>query len=116
MLRKLNFVSFLVSVSFVAAGGAIESHALAGTLDVPVVGGTTVKPGSWPDVVAVRTVDGGLCTGTLLEADLVLTAGHCVAAGPVEVVIGSVDLDEPAEVRAVNSATAYPRWESSFDV
>ena len=59
-------------------------------LATPVVGGKTVPRGAWPDAVAVlaptaavhRHVD---------RPDVVLTAGHCVAAQPVEVVVDTVD-------------------------
>ncbi|HUS27282.1 MAG TPA: trypsin-like serine protease [Kofleriaceae bacterium] len=89
----------------------------AGTLDSPVVGGTVVKPGVWPDAVAVLTKDGGLCTGTLLAADLVLTAGHCAAAEAVQVIVGRVDLEWfGGDVRDVKWSKAYPSWQSSFDV
>ena len=61
-----------------AEGLNVLHHANAGTLDTPVVGGKIVKPGTWPDVVAVLGADGSLCSGTLIDVDLVLTAGHCI--------------------------------------
>ncbi|MBR1034142.1 trypsin-like serine protease [Bradyrhizobium liaoningense] len=47
-----------------------------------VWGGTRVKPGSYPGVVGVtrRGSQQILCTGTLIAADLVLTAAHCVCS------------------------------------
>ena len=84
---------------------------------MPVVGGKLVKPGDYPDVVAVLTEDGGMCSGTLLGADLVLTAGHCIGGHPVEVIIGSVDLAQPGgQRRAVKWSKAYPNWEYRYDV
>jgi trypsin len=112
MLRIASFVCIL-STAFI--GHTLP--ALAGTSTAPVVGGTEVEPGTWPDVVAVLGEDGGLCTGTLLAADLVLTAGHCIGIRPVEVVIGSVDLARPGgERRAVKWSRAYPEWEQRYDV
>src|SRR4051812_47212670 len=90
MLRTTVLATLLFSSSLLP----LASIASAGTLDSPVVGGTTVKPGAWPDVVAVLTSDGGLCSGTLIGADLVLTAAHCTDAQPVEVILGSVDLSK----------------------
>ncbi len=56
-----------------------------------VVGGEPSAPGAWPAVVAVRA-NGQLCTGTLIESDLVLTAAHCfrsTQAQTVEIVLGN---------------------------
>ncbi len=95
----------------------IARPARAGTLDVPVVGGTAVKPGAFPDVVAVLGADGSMCSGTLIAADLVLTAGHCIEGDPIEVIIGSIDLVRPdGDRRRVKWARAYPDWLDSYDV
>jgi secreted trypsin-like serine protease len=93
------------------------STAHAGVLEQPVVGGRVVEPGAFPDVVAVFGADGSLCTGTLLEADLVLTAAHCIEGDPIEVIVGSVDLARPGgDHRRVKWARAYPDWLAKFDV
>jgi secreted trypsin-like serine protease len=106
----LSFVMFGLLSSF-----AMTSH--AGSLDVPVVGGTTVQRGAFPDVVAVLGADGSLCSGTLLGADLVLTAGHCIEGDPIEVMIGSVDLAQPdGDRRRVKWSRAYPNWRDTYDV
>lgn len=88
----------------------------AGSIEQPVVGGTTVALGKYPDVALV-VAPMALCTGTLIAPDVVLTAGHCIDTDPKEVLIGSVDYTKPdGEVIAVKSATAYPSWEDQFDV
>lgn len=117
MRSLLVTASFLLSVLVGLLGvfafllvGATSAHA-------QIVGGTTVRPGDWPDVVAVFAEDGSMCTGTLLGADLVLTAGHCIGGNPTEVLVGSVDIAKPdGQRRAVKWAKAYPRWESTFDI
>ena len=104
-------------VAALCVAAVAPREASAGLIDVPIVGGTVAKPGDWPDVVAVFTEDGGLCSGTLLGADLVLTAGHCIGGKPFEVIVGAVDLARPdGQRRAVKWAKAYPSWESEYDV
>jgi secreted trypsin-like serine protease len=94
----------------------VSTSALAGTLQSPVVGGTSAKVGEWPDAVAVLAND-AMCTGTLIAPDVVLTAGHCIETNPVEVIIGSVELTKPGGMAIkVKSATAYPNWQHSYDV
>ncbi len=117
MQNVTSFVSSLVSSLLVVGVLGASPPAEAGLVGMPVVGGKLVRPGDWPDVVAVLTEDGGLCSGTMLGADLVLTAGHCIGGHPVEVIIGSVDLARPGgERRAVKWSKAYPNWEFRYDV
>ena len=98
--------------SFALASGA----AFASGVEAPVVGGTAVPAGEWPDTVAVLASN-AMCSGTLIAPDVVLTAGHCIDTHPKVVVVGSVDLAKPGGTAiAVKSATAYPRWQSSYDV
>src|SRR5262245_37991383 len=95
---------------------ALGTPARAASLDAPVVGGQVVEPGAFPDVVAVLGADGGLCTGTLIDADLVLTAGHCIGMDPIEVIVGSVDFSRPdGDRRSVKWSRAYPEWTDRYD-
>ncbi len=85
------------------------------TGDAPVVGGAPVPRGRWPDAAAVL-LQRGICSGTLVARDVVLTAGHCIAGGPVEVVLDSVDHARPGGERIrVAWALAYPDWWSRYD-
>jgi uncharacterized protein (TIGR03382 family) len=105
MRKQLTLAALLVSTT-----------TFAGSIEQPVVGGTTVAAGKYPDVALV-IAPMALCTGTLIAPDVVLTAGHCIDTQPKEVLLGSVDYTKPdGEIIAVKSATAYPSWESSFDV
>ena len=110
--------SLLIVLSSLSLSLCAKPHeALAGGLDAPVVGGTDVMPGEWPDVVAVFGADGSLCSGTLIASDLVLTAGHCIEGKPFVVIVGSVDLAQPdGEQRDVKWSRAYPDWEHQYDV
>ena len=94
----------------------LSTPVLAGTLDAPVVGGTPVQPGEWPDVVLVVAPE-ALCTGTLIAPDVVLTAGHCIDTHPALVLVDSVDYGMPGgEPIKIKSATAYPDWQDKYDV
>lgn len=86
---------------------------------IPVIGGGDAPPGAWPDVAALR--DGQarlLCTGTLIAANVVVTAGHCDRTDLVDVLIGGVPLDHPelGEVIPVMAKFAYPSSQDSEDV
>jgi endonuclease G len=106
MLKTLTLTCVLFSSSF----------ALAGVLDPPVVGGTPVPAGEWPDVVLV-VAPTAACSGTLVAPDVVLTAGHCIETHPQLVVIGTVDYNQPGgEAIRVKSAVAYPDWQHHYDV
>ncbi len=85
----------------------------------PVIGGGDAPAGAWPDVAALR--DGQaklLCTGTLIAANVVLTAGHCDRTDLADVLVGGVPLDHPeqGEVLGIASKLAYPDAAESEDV
>jgi uncharacterized protein (TIGR03382 family) len=115
-MQRISF-ALVVSVLFSTVLVSRHTTARAAPLDAPVVGGTTVERGAFPDVVAVLGADGSLCSGTLIAADLVLTAGHCIDGDPIEVIIDSVDLARPdGDRRRVKWARAYPEWIDTYDV
>lgn len=92
------------------------STAIADPAPPPVIGGKTVDPGAWPDVVAVIGTEGA-CSGTLIAPDVVLTAGHCVDIQPKVVIANTVDYATAAGDRIpVKWARAYPNWEHRYDV
>jgi trypsin len=65
--------SAVLAVVLLASSGS----AVAGTLEQPILGGSQATLGQYPTVVAIE-VGGGLCTGTLITKDWILTAAHCV--------------------------------------
>lgn len=65
------------TLGLVLASTLCAAPALAGTGDAPIVGGTGATVGQFPTTVGIE-LGGGLCTGTLLTKDWVLTAAHCV--------------------------------------
>src|SRR5688500_1012701 len=64
----------------------------------PVIGGTAVPAGKWPDAVAV--LGQGSCTGTLIAPDVVLTAGHCADAGMTTVIADTTNYNATGGKRA----------------
>ena len=105
----LKTISCLCLWSFVASIAAADPF-------VPVVGGSPVPAGKWPDAVAVLAQTAA-CTGTLIAPDVVLTAGHCIETHPIVVVVDTTDFGKPGgEMIAVKSATAYPDWRDQYDV
>ncbi|MBL9015356.1 MAG: trypsin-like serine protease [Myxococcales bacterium] len=93
------------------------SNAASANPPPPVVGGTRVAPGAWPDVVAVLGPHGS-CTGTLIAPDVVLTAGHCADIAPTHIIANTVDYAVPyaGDRIAVKWTRAYPRWAEQYDV
>jgi MYXO-CTERM domain-containing protein len=80
-----------------------------------IVGGTLAPANKWPDAVAVLGAQGA-CTGTLIAPDVVLTAGHCVG-GMTQVIANTTDYNAAGGARAtIKTHTAYPNWETTYDV
>ncbi|HEY0251609.1 MAG TPA: trypsin-like serine protease [Kofleriaceae bacterium] len=92
---------------------AIEALASAGT---PVVGGTSVPSGKWPDAVAILGKT-GTCSGTLIAPTVVLTAGHCSEIQAQQVVANTTDYaSQTGERVAIRRLVAHPDWQTGTDL
>ena len=118
-MSRLIVATLLAVPAFASADpiGTIETgNPDVGPTAIEVIGGTAVPAGKWPDAVAVLGAQGS-CTGTLIAPDVVLTAGHCAAANPTRVIANTLNYNGTGGTSAtVKSITAYPNWETSYDV
>jgi secreted trypsin-like serine protease len=82
----------------------------------PIIGGTNVPAGKWPDTVAVIGAQ-GMCSGTLIAPDVVLTAGHCAEVNPTQIIANTIDYAAQGGAHVnVKTITAYPNWQTQYDV
>jgi len=103
------------SLAIAETRGGIEQVHTSETA-APVIGGTEVPSGKWPDTVAVVGAQGS-CSGTLIAPDIVLTAGHCADAGLTQVIANTTDFQAAGGVRSqIASITAYPNWQTTHDI
>lgn len=113
VVASLAVLGFSAHVSADTAGLPDTVDPTTGPAEI--VGGTLAPAGKWPDAVAVIG-NQGACTGTLIAPDVVLTAGHCVG-GMTTVIANTLDYNTQTGQRAtIKSHTAYPNWETTYDV
>ncbi|MCP4448955.1 MAG: trypsin-like serine protease [Myxococcales bacterium] len=95
-----------------------------GSTSQAIIGGESASVGDFPTTVAIS--NGGLCTGTLIAQDLVLTAAHCVlpsllgvgtqdqVTGQTQVIFDTDDLYSSGG-RAIQAAETIPHPDFSIN-
>jgi secreted trypsin-like serine protease len=86
------------------------------------VGGTPVPEGKYPfmAVLVIQNSDGstGLCGGTLIDSNGVLTAAHClVNAQSVDLAVGRtvISQEDQGQVRFATDAFIHPRYNGALN-
>ncbi|KAK3203300.1 hypothetical protein GRF29_112g843675 [Pseudopithomyces chartarum] len=82
----------------------------AGTSSVNIVGGEAASAGDFPFIVSLQVSGSHFCGGSLLNANTVVTAGHCgvaYSASQVSVRAGSLNRNSGGTVVKVSSIKTY---------
>ena len=99
-----------VSLAVAAVGCflAVAGGALGAGPSERIVGGDVADPSDWPFMAAVTDRRGNqFCGGSVIDADSVVTAAHCVAGAQprnVHVITGRPDLNEESEGQEIRVA------------
>lgn len=119
--RRRPAVRLLAALAaFAVLHVGLAATASAGSVGPEVVGGNPAEAGEYGWQVAIISRGsspqfGQFCGGSLIAADVVLTAAHCVdGASPnvLEVFVGQHDLREPGEIIRLASIAVHPDYNS----
>ncbi len=89
-----------------------------------IVKGTKAQLGDHPYQVAIEDQQGQFCGGSLIAADTILTAAHClddVNTRSISIRAGVVDLDDRGQLIRVSKSIVHEKWggpdgDTSYDI
>lgn len=114
---KLSFSNFILFLTSVSAAKAQESE--YNQTSKVIVGGTEAPTGRYEYQVVYLTNSGGMCGGSLIAPDVVLSAAHCLEEGDSipRVYINIRDITEPLqdgeEMINVEEAVLHPDYDDT---
>ncbi|KAM5193148.1 granzyme A-like [Mantella aurantiaca] len=80
-----------------------------GYVCMDIIGGREVIPHSRPYVAFIRTAENGICGGTLIKSNWVLTAAHCHINSKAKVTLGAHSIRNPeAEKQRIPVRQSFP--------
>lgn len=104
------------------AHGPMTQAEIDRLLNPRIIGGTTATASDNPFQVAIlnksvaSNYDAQFCGGTLVKANVVVTAAHCVdtkSASQIQVLTGTRSLSSGGTRRNVTSISVHPNWNTS---
>jgi trypsin len=128
LARVVGLVFALTSIALILTVPLASGRsAAAPSAQASVVGGQVAEPGTFPWMAFIIDFRGneeaGLCSGTVLAPNLVLTAAHCAVdletgvaneASGYRVVTGNVDWASPErQVSEVSQVVVFPHYKAS---
>ncbi|CAI6069639.1 unnamed protein product [Clonostachys chloroleuca] len=116
MARQMSLkAALLVPLAGMAAAAPAAAPADVG---INIVGGTTASSGEFPYIVSLSSGGSHFCGGVLLNANTVVTAGHCSdsSASSVRVRAGSLNRSSGGTQVGVSSITIHPDYYVSNDI